>query len=99
MNILHIIEADALKFVANEIESNKAEIVAAAQAAPAAGSDALAVVNAKIEAVFPAMVRPLIATELQKVEAEELAQLSGDAPALVDKVVALLNAEAAKLLA
>lgn len=93
------IEAGAYTFVAGEIESNKDVIVAAIDAEVPQAQASLPAINAVIEKHAGPFLAGLVAGELANIEAQGGADLAANLPALIDKLVAGLHAQAAKLLA
>lgn len=98
-HFLKQLEAGAYNLVAAEMESNKEVIVAAVAAEVPQAELSLPAINAVIEKHAGPFVGGLVASELATVEAQGGADLAANLPALIDRVVAGLRAQAAKLLA
>lgn len=98
MNLWKRIESILLGFAVSVATSERAQLIAAVQAAGATTAPAtLAAVNAKIEAVVPAFLRSYVDAELQLQEATALGKLSADPASVVDFVIGALQKAQAKL--
>jgi hypothetical protein len=94
------IEAGGINYIADQFAANKDHLVAEVHTAVGAGEATLAEVNRTLEQHVGIALRPILDGLLQEAEAAAEAEVGTvDVGAYIDKVVAALHAEAAKLLA
>lgn len=98
---LRSIEATLLGVAIASMEANRASALAEieAVAGSASGSASQKNVNAALEKIVPAFLRPIVDVELAQAEGVGAAQVQAGAPAYFDAVIAALKSAQAKLAA